>query len=132
MADLNEAALEAALEAAAKVFYRKRTQSDFDKPWELMTPNEKASEVTNFRAAYLAAQWRPIESAPPQFGVEVLLLCGWPDQRTVRLGTRNHDGRKDYYWIYDSMAADRATDKYIGTPTKWIPLPAPPEAKGEA
>ena len=73
-----------------------------------------------------AQDWQPIETAPPKYGEPSLLLCGWPEQRSVRIGERNNNGAVDYYWIYGAMGGEIASGSYIGTPTHWMPLPAPP------
>jgi hypothetical protein len=76
--------------------------------------------------------WKPIESAPKD-GTKILLFTDWagdvhcPPFAEAQIG----------YWEDDVDAPLRKEasgwrKEFIGEPTHWMPLPEPPESKGDA
>lgn len=74
--------------------------------------------------------WQPIDETTP-IDVPVLIAVGWDGQRYTRVGTLNISSAGNefgarYWWVFGPQGGERATPTYIGEPTHWQPLPAPP------
>lgn len=82
--------------------------------------------------AALAKAWEPIESAPRD-GTRVILFTKWLGDK---LCPDPFDEVQVGYWDDGNQTHDvwhrepGWVTEFIGTPTHWIPLPAPPATKG--
>lgn len=77
------------------------------------------------------SEWKPIETAPRD-GTHLLLACR-EDSREVSMVVGWFDDQ--YYYDVDTLGCFvaplsdgyiRGVHRYVGEPTHWLPLPAPP------
>jgi hypothetical protein len=65
--------------------------------------------------------WQPIETAPKEFGPDILV---WDGQFVTLAWWHGDEDEEEQYWR-DSTAPDHSDGRL--NPTHWMPLPEPPK-----